>query len=115
MVPVAKLFFLFKLFETCEVPEIGVTVDMRVALDGSCVSSVRYLAPARDAYYGAVELGEENFSVATLNDVTPALQFIEPGEFEDGWSLSTGGYLTFETDFAPPQILEIDVAHCSCR
>lgn len=115
MVPIAKLFFLFKLLDTCEVPEIGVTVDMRAALDGGCAASVRYLAPARDVYYGAAELGEENFSVTTLYEVTPALQFIEPGEFEDGWSLQTGGYVTFETDFAPPQILEINVANCSCR
>ena len=115
MVPIAKIFFLFKLFMTCEVPEIGVTIDMREALDGSCVASVRYLAPERDAYYGAVELGDGNFSVTTIDETAPALQFLDVGEFEEGWMLSTGGYLTFETSFAPPQILEIDVDHCACR
>ena len=115
MVPIAKIFFLFKLFMTCEVPEIGVTVDMREALDGSCVASVRYLSPERDAYYGAVELGDTNFSATTMNEMGPSLQFLEVGEFEEGWMLSAGGYMTFETSFAPPQILEIDVDHCACR
>ena len=115
MVPITKIFFVFKLFMTCEVPEIGVTVDMREALDGSCVSSVRYLAPERDATYGAVELGDGNFSATTMDSTGPALQFLDVGEFEEGWMLTTGGYLTFETSFAPPQILEIDVEHCSCR
>lgn len=115
MVPIAQIFFLFKLFMTCEVPVIGVTVDMRAALDGSCVASVRYLAPERDASYGAVELGDGNFSATTLDGSAPALQFLDVGEFEEGWMLSSGGYLTFETSFAPPQILEIDVTHCACR
>jgi hypothetical protein len=114
MVPIAKIFFMFKLLDTCEVPEVRVQVDMREAPDGSCAASVRYLAPGR-AYYSAVELGDGNISVGSLSDLSPALEFLEQGEFEDGWMLSTSGYLQFETDFAPPQILEIDAASCTCR
>lgn len=115
MVPIAKIFFMFKLLDTCEVPEVHVLVDMREAPDGSCAASVRYLALERDVYYSAVELGDENISVSTLAGVSPALGFVEPGVFEDGWMLSTSGYLQFETDFASPQILEIDAATCTCR
>ncbi len=112
---VAKLFFLFKLLGTCEVPAVGIEVDMREALDGSCTASVRYLSPTRDVYYSAIALGDGNFSVGSLTNYTPALGFVEPGEFEDGWILTESGYLEIETDFEQTQILEIDAELCSCR
>ena len=112
---VAKLFFLFKLLGTCEVPEVGIEVDMREAPDGSCTASVRYLSPERDVYYSAIDLGDGNGSITTMTSLTPALGFVEPGEFEDGWMLTESDYLEIETDFAETQILEIDAELCSCR
>lgn len=115
MIPNVKVFFLLKLLDVCELPAVGVTVEMREALDGSCAASVRYLAPERDAYYSSVDLGPGNLSVATETETTPALGFIEPAVFEDAWLLGAGGFLTFETAFAPTQILQLDVERCSCR
>lgn len=115
MVPIAKVFFLFKLLGTCEIPEVGIEVDMREARDGSCTASVRYLSPERDVYYSAIDLGDVNLSATTMTNFTPALGFVEPGEFEDGWILAESGYLEIETDFAQTQILEIDAELCSCR
>ena len=115
MVPLAKLFFFFKLLDTCELLDVGVTVDMREAPDGSCAATVSYLTPARDVYYSAVELGGENGSLTTLTSLSPALEFVEPGEASDGWLFSESVYLEFETSFAPRQFLEIDAARCTCR
>lgn len=115
MIPNVKVFFLLKLLDVCELPAAGVTVEMREALDGGCAASVRYLAPERDAYYSSVDLGPGNLSAVTATERTAALGFIEPTEFEDGWLLGASTFLTFETAFAPAQILQLDVERCSCR
>lgn len=111
---ILALFLQLTPVDQCIVPEVGVTVTMRLDDSGTCVSTVRYLAPEREAYYSATELGN-GFSLEGNGSLTPAMQFIRGGLEQDGWVLLEDTVLEIETDFAPSQFVRVNPARCTCQ
>lgn len=110
---ILALFLQLTPVDECIVPEVGVTVTMRLDDSGTCVSTVRYLSPARDAYYSATDLGN-GWSLEGESNLTPAMQFIQGGMSGDGWVLLEEAILQIQTDFAQPQFVRVDPATCTC-
>lgn len=114
MINVLALFLQLTPVDQCIVPEVGVTVTMRLDDSGTCVSTVRYLAPEREAYYSATELGN-GWSLEGNGSLTPAMQFIRGGVQEDGWVLLEVTVLEIQTDFAPTQFVRVNPVSCTCQ
>lgn len=110
---VLALFLQLIPVDVCLVPEVGVEITMRRDDVGTCVATVSYLTPARDAYYSATDLGN-GLSLEGESNLTPAMQFIQGGEAVDGWVLLEETILQIQTDFAPLQFVRVDPVRCSC-
>ncbi len=113
MINALALFLQLTPVDQCIVPEVGVTVTMRLDDSDTCVATVRYLAPEREAYYSATDLGN-GWSLEGESNLTPTMQFIQGGMSGDGWVLLEEAILQIQTDFAPPQFVRVDPATCTC-
>ena len=110
---ILALFLQLTPVDQCLVPEVGVEITMRRDDVGTCVATVSYLTPERDAYYSATDLGN-GWSLEGESNLTPAMQFIQGGMSGDGWVLLEEAILQIETDFAPLQFVRVDPVSCTC-
>jgi hypothetical protein len=110
---VLALFLQLTPVDECIVPEVGIEVVMRRDDVGTCVATVSYLTPERDAYYSATDLGN-GLSLEGESNLTPAMQFIQGGEAVDGWVLLEETILQIQTDFAPLQFVSVNPTRCTC-
>ena len=108
------LFLQLTPVDRCFIPEVGAEVVMRLDDAATCVATVSYLPPEREAYYSATDLGR-GFSLEGGGNLTPAMQFVQGGEVVDGWVLLAPVILEIETDFAPPQFVRVDPNSCACQ
>jgi len=108
------LFLQLTPVDRCFIPEVGAEVVMRLDDAATCVATVSYLPPERDAYYSATDLGN-GFSLEGGGNLTPTMQFVQGGDAVDGWVLLEEAVLEIETDFASPQFVRVDPDSCSCQ
>jgi hypothetical protein len=100
--------------DVCTLPELGVTLETHQD-DGTCVASVSYLAPAREASYSAVVLPPGSWSLLGGASL-PAAEFIYPaGYLEDGVYIAGEGALQFELSGVGVGEIGVEPITCTCH